>query len=291
MNKPASYNGTEPFIFVSYAHKDCDVVWPIITKMREDGYRVWYDDGIEPGTEWDEFIAGKISDSSFFVAFISENYLDSGNCKDELNFARDKVDNKLLVYISEVILPQGMEMRLGRIQAIEAFKLIDSDSLYEKLYVARGIGVTNDSYDAEFQPRRVDDVPLSLRANLSKKWHYPDTVWGRWGIPGFRTNKLSHKVGAVILYILSIGLVAYLIDDYSFYIDKYNGKMRAFACLWIAVIYFIMLVFSTNYGWVQDKLFKTYKKPASVRAGIIIAFDLMMIALIVVVLFLSGIIG
>ena len=48
------YNGTENYVFVSYAHKDSDTVLPYIEAMKQNGFRVWYDRGIEAGTEWAE---------------------------------------------------------------------------------------------------------------------------------------------------------------------------------------------------------------------------------------------
>ncbi|MBO4839226.1 MAG: toll/interleukin-1 receptor domain-containing protein [Lachnospiraceae bacterium] len=46
-----SYEGGRPYIFISYAHKDCDKVIPVLEDLNRRGYRVWYDDGIEPGSE------------------------------------------------------------------------------------------------------------------------------------------------------------------------------------------------------------------------------------------------
>ena len=45
------YEGKEPYIFISYAHKDSDRVFPILEELDRRGYRVWYDDGIAPGSE------------------------------------------------------------------------------------------------------------------------------------------------------------------------------------------------------------------------------------------------
>ena len=52
-----AYEGTENYIFISYAHKDSDRVMPILEELRDEGYRIWYDDGIAPGSEWPENIA------------------------------------------------------------------------------------------------------------------------------------------------------------------------------------------------------------------------------------------
>lgn len=54
MMKLYSYNGNEPYIFISYAHKDNNTVYPVIARIQKDGYRAWFDEGIDPGTEWDE---------------------------------------------------------------------------------------------------------------------------------------------------------------------------------------------------------------------------------------------
>ena len=48
------YEGQEAYIFISYCHKDRASVFPIIEQMARDGYRVWYDEGIDPGSEWPE---------------------------------------------------------------------------------------------------------------------------------------------------------------------------------------------------------------------------------------------
>ncbi len=139
MEKPIAYDGDKPFVFISYSHRDIDRVWPIINQMNKNGYRVWYDDGIDPGTEWDEFIATKISECDYFIGFMSANYLASDNCKDELNYARDQVDNRLLVYLEEVQLPKGMEMRLGRIQAIHKYNFKTDNEFFSKLYLSKNL--------------------------------------------------------------------------------------------------------------------------------------------------------
>ena len=43
---PTAYEGTEPYIFISYAHKNTDQVIPIISVLQNRGFRVWYDAGI-----------------------------------------------------------------------------------------------------------------------------------------------------------------------------------------------------------------------------------------------------
>ena len=136
------FNEKIPFIFISYSHKDSDKVCPIIERLKKEGFNVWYDDGIEPGSEWDENIANHISQCGYFIAFISENYLGSSNCKDELNFSRDLDKDRLLVYLEEVALSGGMAMRMNRNQAIYWDKCEDKEKAYQKLFSAVGIEKT-----------------------------------------------------------------------------------------------------------------------------------------------------
>lgn len=138
-NKIAPYIGQKSYIFISYAHKDKKEVYPIIDKLLNDGFRVWYDDGIDPGTEWDENIAKHIEECGYFIPFISENYLKSSNCKDELNFARDLDKDRFLVYLENVNLPSGMNMRLSRLQNIHKYAYGSFDEFYNKLLTAKGI--------------------------------------------------------------------------------------------------------------------------------------------------------
>lgn len=88
-NNAKPYEGGEAFIFVSYAHRNRDDVMPIICALQGLGYRVWYDEGIDPGTEWDENIATHIMNCKCVIAFLSPEYVESDNCCDELNYARD----------------------------------------------------------------------------------------------------------------------------------------------------------------------------------------------------------
>lgn len=145
MTVPIPYKGSESYIFVSYAHKDDQQVWQLIEHMQQDGFRVWFDQGIDPGTEWDEYIAQKVKDCGYLIALISENYLKSDNCKDELNYARKLNKNRLLVYLEEVTLPDGMDMRLNRLQAIYKTRFTDEHTFYQKLYSAHLIDSHRDS--------------------------------------------------------------------------------------------------------------------------------------------------
>lgn len=129
------YEGEEKYIFVSYCHKDRPFVFPIIERMNRDGYRVWYDEGIDPGSEWPEIIARHLNGCSVCVAFISENSLNSHNCRREINFALLKKKNFISVMLEKAQMSLGMEMQLSATQSIFKYTLSD-DEFFAKLYQA-----------------------------------------------------------------------------------------------------------------------------------------------------------
>ncbi|MBE6756752.1 MAG: toll/interleukin-1 receptor domain-containing protein [Ruminococcaceae bacterium] len=136
MKLPIPYQGDQKYIFISYSHKDISKVDEIICKLSESGYNVWFDSGIVPGSEWDENIAQHIEKCGCFIAFMSENYLESNNCKDELNYARDLEKDRLVVYLEEVTLPSGLAMRINRLQSVFKYAYKSENDFYEKLFSA-----------------------------------------------------------------------------------------------------------------------------------------------------------
>ncbi len=130
------YKGTEPFIFVSYAHRDFDKVIPIIKALIDYGFRVWYDEGIDPGAEWDANIAEHVEGCYCMLSILSRNYLASNNCLDELSYARDLEKKQMFVYLESVKLPGSLALRFGRLQAIHQYTYLQQEAFYEKLFSA-----------------------------------------------------------------------------------------------------------------------------------------------------------
>lgn len=160
MAKLVPYSGDEKYIFISYAHKDSALVMPIIERLMREGYRVWFDKGIDPGTEWDETIALHVNECAYFVAFMSKNYLSSSNCKDELNYARDLEKDRLLVYLEEVQLPPGLAMRVNRLQSIFKYTYEDQEEFYAMLFSANNIEFCLGEPTSDAQDDDDDDEPL-----------------------------------------------------------------------------------------------------------------------------------
>lgn len=133
------YEGKEPYIFLSYCHKDAERVYPIMEKMAHDGYRIWYDDGNHPGDDWLENIAQHLNDCSVCLAMISENSAASHNCRNELSFAVECQKTLLAVLLEEFPMPLGMRMQLGTIQHLKYSEYSSIATMLEKLYEAKAL--------------------------------------------------------------------------------------------------------------------------------------------------------
>lgn len=126
-----AYNGDEPYIFVSYAHKNADVVFDHLIRLRNEGFRIWYDEGIDPGADWSDEIAAALAKADTFIVFISPEAIASQNIKKEIVFASDQKKHIVSVFIAETELPLGLKLQLGHI--------LTSAAKYEKNGVKRCI--------------------------------------------------------------------------------------------------------------------------------------------------------
>ncbi len=118
-----AYKGGEPYIFISYSHRDGATVFADILALHEAGYRIWYDEGIDPGNEWPEEIAKALDGCGQFVVYVSPRAVDSKNVRNEINFAINRAKPFLAIHLEETSLPRGLELRMGDIQAIMRWRM------------------------------------------------------------------------------------------------------------------------------------------------------------------------
>ncbi|MBE5950728.1 MAG: TIR domain-containing protein [Lachnospiraceae bacterium] len=129
----------EDFIFISYAHKDAERVMPVVNKLKENGYRVWYDDEIHPGSEWPKIIGEHVIACKVFFAFISKNYVASKNCQRELTLAQSEGKEFVAIFLEEVELDAGMKLQLAVEQSVFMYKATDMEVFCRKLFLTAGI--------------------------------------------------------------------------------------------------------------------------------------------------------
>ena len=146
------YEGSEPYIFLSYAHKNTDMVMPIFKGLYREGFRIWYDAGTEPGTEWPEYIAEHLAGASCCICILTKEFLDSYNCRQEVNFALSKGIPVLSVYMEDVKLTAGMEMRLGLAQAMFRNRYATQTEFEKALFEAKLLTPCRNTLQNEISP-------------------------------------------------------------------------------------------------------------------------------------------
>lgn len=83
-----AYAGDRPFVFVSYSHRDSAAVYPVIDRLFQQGWNIWYDQGLQNNVVLDMEIASMIRRCEAFIVFLSPNAANSEYvCQKELPLA------------------------------------------------------------------------------------------------------------------------------------------------------------------------------------------------------------
>ena len=128
MDRPfTAYKGNEPYIFVSYAHENAAVVYPELEWLKDQGFNIWYDEGVSPGSEWRTELADAIVGCSLFLYFVTPRSVASEHCIRESSFAIDHKAQLLTVYLEEATLPSGLELSIGSTQSILRYELSEHE--------------------------------------------------------------------------------------------------------------------------------------------------------------------
>lgn len=126
-----AYRGSEPYVFVSYAHADSEKVFAEIKRFNEVGFNVWYDEGIAPGNEWTDEIANALERCSVFVVMLTPTSAPRENVLNEINFALDEKKPFLAIHLEETELRSGLRLRIGSKQAILKYNMSDEEYEYK----------------------------------------------------------------------------------------------------------------------------------------------------------------
>lgn len=163
------YEGTQPYIFVSYAHKNDAAVLEIIGTLQSRGFRVWYDEGIEAGSEWPESIASHLERAQLVLAFLSPAYLRSDNCRKEMHYALTKKKPVINVYLEQTELSPGMEMQIGNLFALMKYTYPSEAYFYDKLFSAELLDADKFAGEAPELPSKAPAEPPRAKKGKEKK--------------------------------------------------------------------------------------------------------------------------
>ena len=95
------YEGSRPFLFISYAHRQSDAVLDTIRILYDRGWRLWYDEGIPAGSDWPTNIAQHMQGCERVIFFLSARALESHNCYSEMNAAARQGKPILIVRLED----------------------------------------------------------------------------------------------------------------------------------------------------------------------------------------------
>lgn len=116
----SSYDGEEPYIFISYSHKDTEMVYPILKLIEREKFRFWYDDTMEIGEDFREELRSRIENCSAFLLFISEASMNSKYCGMEIVSAFKYGKKIYPVYLDDdVRIPPALSMILENLQHVK----------------------------------------------------------------------------------------------------------------------------------------------------------------------------
>ena len=199
------YEGDKPYIFVSYAHADNDKVLPVLSDMHRRGYNIWYDEGIEVGSEWQECIASHLADAHLVVAFISNAYMRSDNCRREMHYAQSKKIKTINIFVEETALTPGMELQIGNIYALMKYTYPSDEYFYEKLY---GAPLLNSENFADAAPRPVSEPPKPAPAPKPK--------------PEKKKKSKGKKIArwSIAVAILGVIIAALIVGYFTGYLER-----------------------------------------------------------------------
>jgi Tol biopolymer transport system component len=129
-----AYVGDEPYLFVCYSHANKIVVYAELQRLKASGAHVWYDEGIVPGSEWTDELAEAIRGCAKMLFYVSPASVASRVCRDEVQLALTHHKPLVAIHLESTELPSGLELALGRTQAIFRYALKTED--YERKLMA-----------------------------------------------------------------------------------------------------------------------------------------------------------
>lgn len=108
-----AYTGNEPYLFVSYSHRDTEKVYPILDALYDRKYRIWYDESCENGNDFRDELRHRIEDAEAVLLFVSEYSMTSPFCGMEIIVARENGKRLYPIYLDNTVVPPAFQILLA----------------------------------------------------------------------------------------------------------------------------------------------------------------------------------
>lgn len=109
-----AYVGNEPYLFISYSHRDTEKVYQTLDLLHDRKYRIWYDESCETGNDFRDELRTKIENCEAVILFVSNASMTSPFCGMEIIVARENGKRIFPVYVEEdVAVPPAFQILLS----------------------------------------------------------------------------------------------------------------------------------------------------------------------------------
>lgn len=108
-----AYTGNEPYLFISYSHRDTKLVFPILDALYDRRYRLWYDESCENGNDFRDELRTRIQNCEAVVLFVSASSMASRFCGMEIIVAREYGKRLYPIFLDDSEVPPAFEILLS----------------------------------------------------------------------------------------------------------------------------------------------------------------------------------
>ena len=124
-----------PEIFISYSRDDLSRIYGLVSALRAEGFKVWWDQDIEPNAPWADTIEEKLRAARLVITAWSPTAITSDNVKAEARWAKDH--GKLLQVFVHPCRPPFFFGELQGIDLTDWFEANDGTRLEKVVQAAR----------------------------------------------------------------------------------------------------------------------------------------------------------
>ncbi|MBR0280174.1 MAG: TIR domain-containing protein [Oscillibacter sp.] len=228
MFKP--YEGTEPYIFASYARKNKHIIDPVLEAMNRVGYRVWYDEGVHLAEKWYEVIMEHAYNCAAFIAFLSSDSVESEYCENEIFSAWRNNKPILSVFLEDVKLPPKLDflnqrLFISYVEPEKFLRKLDETPAFEQCRKPRQ---ENSDVPAKTEvPQKPDNVqskPDTQRKETAKRTSPNDPIRYRRSEEIRKERKENFDTCRARFKVLSvIALITLALTILAYYTNKTSG--------------------------------------------------------------------
>jgi len=118
--QPAAGGGGQPYLFISYARKDGELVYPLLDALGRSGVSMWIDRRLLGGEDWVAELEQHLIHCNGVLALISPSFVESKYCAREVHFA-DALDRPIL----PISLAAGVDLQHGLRFLLNTTQIVD----------------------------------------------------------------------------------------------------------------------------------------------------------------------